>query len=335
MRSKAVEKPLKRIAVTGGGGQIAYNLLFRIASGEMLGKDQPLALHIVELPGKVDMLKGVVMELEDCGFPLLREVKIGSDLEEMFEGVNLILCVGAKPRGAGMERGDLLKENGRIFVEQGKAINRVAARGVRVFVVGNPCNTNCMIAMHHAPNVDRSHFFAMTQLDHTRARVQLALKAEVPVSAVERMTIWGNHSPTQVPDFFHATIYGRAVSEVILDQDWLRGEFMKVVQQRGTAVIAARGMSSAASAANAVIDGVKEIYGPTPQGRWFSSGVCSDRNPYGIQEGLIFSFPCATSPSGEHTIVKGLEWNEFLRNRILATERELIEERKMINDLLT
>ncbi|HEY5259828.1 MAG TPA: malate dehydrogenase, partial [Rhabdochlamydiaceae bacterium] len=267
---------MKRIAVTGGGGQIAYSILFRIASGEMLGKDEPIALHILEVPEALEALKGVVMELEDCAFPLLKEVVIGSDPKKVFAGVNIAILIGSKPRGPGMERKDLLTDNGKIFIDQGNALGEVAAEDVLIFVVGNPCNTNCLIAMHHAPKIPRDRFFAMTRLDQNRATSFLAKKAHVPVTAVQRAVIWGNHSATQVPDFMHATIHHKPVPEVIQDHKWLKEEFIPMVQKRGAAVIAARGKSSAASAANAVIDSIRSLILPTPEGEWFSVGLSSD-----------------------------------------------------------
>ena len=325
---------MKRIAVTGGGGQIAYSILFRIASGEMLGKDQPIALHILEIPDALEALKGVVMELEDCAYPLLKEVVIGSDPRKVFAGVNLAVLIGSKPRGPGMERKELLAENGKIFIDQGKALNEVAAEDVLVFVVGNPCNTNCLIAMHHAPRIPRERFFAMTRLDQNRAMAFLAKKAHVPVAAVKRAVIWGNHSATQVPDFTHATIHGKPVVEVIPDHAWLKEQFIPMVQKRGAEVIAARGKSSAASAANAAIDSIRSLMVPTPEGEWFSVGLCSDHNSYGIQKDLIFSFPCRSKGNGKVEIVSGVSWDAFMKEKILKTEKELLEERALISHLL-
>ena len=326
-------KSLQRVAVTGGAGQIAYNLLFRIASGEMLGADQPVALHILEIPQALEALKGVAMELDDCAFPLLQEVVVGSNPQEVFKDVNWALLVGAKPRGPGMERGDLLTENGKIFVSQGKALNDVASSDVKVFVVGNPCNTNAMIAMNNAPKIPRENFHAMTRLDENRAVNQLAVKAGVPLTAVTNMTIWGNHSATQVPDFYNAKINGKNVPAVISDQKWLENDFVETVQKRGAAIIAARGKSSAASAANAIVDGVKALVTATPSGEWFSTAVCTDGNPYGIQENLIFSFPCRSKGDGKYEIVAGVEWNDTLKGKIEKTEKELLEERDLVADL--
>lgn len=323
-----------RIAVTGGAGQIAYSLLFRIAAGEMMGPDQPIALHLLELPEAVEALKGVVMELQDCAFPLLHEVVFGSDPMEVFGDVDIALLVGAKPRGPGMERKELLQDNGRIFIGQGKALNRVASKNVKILVVGNPCNTNCLIAMHHAPDIPRSNFMAMTRLDQNRAAAQLANKSGQPVGAVHQVAIWGNHSATQVPDFLHATICGKPAIEVIRDRDWLEGPFVETVQKRGAAVIAARGKSSAASAANAAIDTIRDLWHHTPDGSWYSLCVCTDGNTYGLPEGLIFSMPCRSRGEGRWRIVEGVEWDDFLRSRIERTLQELQEERDCIRGLL-
>lgn len=320
--------------MTGGAGQIAYSILFRLAAGELLEKDQPIALHILELPEVIGALKGVVMELEDCAFPLLQEIKIGSDPEEVFEGVNYAFLIGAKPRGPGMERKDLLSENGKIFTSQGKALDRVAASDLLALVVGNPCNTNCLIALKHAKRLKANNFFAMTRLDQNRAVSLLAKKAHLPVTDVQKMTIWGNHSSTQVPDFLHATMQGKPVLDVIKDRKWLENEFLTLVQKRGAEVIAARGKSSAASAANAAIDTMRSLVFPTPNGDWFSCALLSDGNPYGIQEGLIFSFPCRSKGNGKIEIVKDLKWDNFLKEKIALTEKELIEERELVKGLL-
>lgn len=325
-----MSKHVKRIAVTGGAGQIAYNLLFRIASGELLGHDQPIALQILELPEALQTLDGVKKELEDGAFSLLKEILIGSDPLMIFRDVHLALLIGAKPRGPGMERGELLRENGKIFVAQGKALNEVAHSDVKVFVVGNPCNTNCLIAMTHAPRISRHNFHAMTRLDQNRAVFQLASKAQVDIEAISDLTIWGNHSSTQVPDILNAKINRQPVQSVIHDKRWLEGEFITTVQQRGASIIAARGKSSAGSAANALIDAVKAIYQPTPKNTLFSSAVISDDNPYGIAENLIFSFPCRSKGDGTYEIVKGLPWDDFLKDKIKKSELELIEERSLI-----
>jgi malate dehydrogenase len=329
-----MKKKLKRVAVTGGAGQIAYNLLFRIASGEMLGFDQPIALHILEIPQALDALAGVEMELKDCAFPLLREIHIGSDPLQLFKEVDFALLVGAKPRGPGMERKDLLTENGKIFTKQGQALNEVASPDVKVLVVGNPCNTNCLITMHNAPKIPRKNFHAMTRLDQNRAETALADKAGVPVSSVTNVTIWGNHSATQVPDFVNARIDGVPVTETITDSAWLEGDFLSGVQKRGAAIIKARGKSSAASAANAAIDHIRSLVTPTPNGQWFSSGVCTDGNPYAMQEDLVFSFPCRSKGDGNYEIVSDLPWNDFLKERIEKTEKELLEERDAVVDLI-
>jgi malate dehydrogenase len=321
-----------RIAVTGAAGQIGYALLFRIASGAMFGPNQPVILHLIEIEPALPALGGVVMELDDCAFPLLKGVVPTSSLEEGFQGVNWALLVGSVPRKAGMERKDLLGINGKIFIGQGRAIEQNAASDVRVLVVGNPCNTNCLIAMHNAPGVPRERFFAMTRLDENRAKSQLARKAGVETTAVSNVTIWGNHSATQYPDFYHARINGRAAAEVINDDGWLKGEFIATVQQRGAAIIKARGASSAASAANAVVDSVRSIIEPTPAGDWHSVCLCSDGS-YQVEPGLISSFP-VVSDGARLTVVPGLPINEFSRNRIDASVKELKEEKSMVAELL-
>lgn len=325
---------LKRIAVTGGAGQIAYSLLFRIAAGDMLGPDTPVALHILEIPEAIEALNGVRMELDDCAFPLLKEIRVTSDPKNAFEDVDYAMLVGAKPRGPGMERADLLSENGKIFIEQGRALNEVASKNAKVIVVGNPCNTNCLIAMQHAPNIPRKNFHAMTRLDHNRSISLLAKCSGSDLSQVTNMTIWGNHSSTQVPDFVNAKINNQPVEKVIRDRTWLESEFILAVQKRGSAIIGARGKSSAASAANAAIDVVRSLETPTPEGDWFSSGVCSDGNSYGIHEDLIFSFPCRSKGDGSYEIVKDVPWDDFLKEKILASEKELLEEKEMVSQLL-
>lgn len=327
-------KNIIRVAVTGGAGQLAYSLLFRIAHGDMLGCDQPIALHILELPIALAALEGVKMELEDCAFPLLKEIHIGTDPKTVFKGADYALLVGSKPRGPGMERKDLLQENGAIFIGQGRALNEVANPNVKILVVGNPCNTNCLVAMAHAPRIPKQNFHAMTRLDQNRGAAQLALKAHVPVDQVTNLAIWGNHSATQVPDFTHAKIGGKPAAEVIKDRNWLEKEYFSIVQKRGATIISARGKSSAASAASAVIDAVKAIVNPTSSGNWFSSGILSDGNPYGIQEGLIFSFPCLSKGKGDCEIVPGLNLDAFLKDKIRLTESELIEERQLISNML-
>ncbi len=329
-----MNKTVKRVAVTGSAGQIAYSLLFRIANGDLLGPDQPVALHLLDLPDFLGGLKGVAMELDDCVFPLLKEVKIGSDPEEVFGGIHYALLVGAKPRGPGMERKDLLADNGKIFVEQGKALNRAASKDVRVLVVGNPCNTNCLIAMHHAPDLPKHHFHAMTRLDQNRAVYQLAAKAGADVGEVSNVVIWGNHSSTQVPDFVNARIRGRPATDAIHDRKWLEGEFVAKIQKRGAEVIAARGKSSAASAANAAIGAMRSILFPTSPGDWFSSGVYSKGNPYEIAEDLVFSFPCRSKGKGDFEIVSGLTIDRFLKEKIALTQKELMEERDLVAHLL-
>ncbi len=313
-----------KVAVTGGAGQIAYSLLFRLASGEVFG-NQPLAIHILEIPEALGALEGVAMELQDGAFPLLEQVVLGSDPYKVFEGVDWALLVGARPRGPGMERADLLQANGKIFVEQGRALNEVASRDVKVLVVGNPCNTNCLIALHNAPDLPRENFQAMTRLDQNRATAQLALQAGVPLRGASPVIIWGNHSSTQVPDFVHATIGQKPATEV-LDRSWLEGEFFQVVQKRGAAIIKARGKSSAASAANAAIDHVKNWHGG---GELFSAACWSEGNPYDLDEGLVFSFPCDTKG-----VVPGFTWDDFLEEKIRASEAELKQERDDVGSSL-
>jgi len=324
---------MKRIAVTGAAGQIAYSLLFRLANGEVFG-NEPIALHLLDVPGTERAMEGVVMELDDCSFPLIKEVKIGSDPFQVFENIDVALLVGAKPREKGMERADLLMDNGKIFVEQGKALNDVANRDVKVVVVGNPCNTNCLIALRSAPNLNPKNFHAMMRLDQNRAQNLLAKKAGVSPEKVTCMTIWGNHSATQVPDFTNAFISGKKVLEVIKDRDWLQGEFIEGIQRRGSAVIEARGKSSAASAANALIDSLKSLYTPTAEKNWFSTAVFSDQNPYGIEKGLIFGFPCRSKGDGDYEIVQGLTWDFFIKEKIAVTQKELISERDCIKEML-
>ncbi|MFI0434675.1 MAG: malate dehydrogenase [Parachlamydiaceae bacterium] len=327
-------KPLLFIAITGGAGQIAYQLLFRIANGALFGRDQPIALRIVELPEALPALEGVKMELQDCAFPLLYSIELFSDPFEAFKDIDYAILVGAKPRGPGMERKELLEENGKIFVEQGKALDAVARQTVKVFVIGNPCNTNCLIAMSQAPRLSRKNFYAMTRLDQNRATFFLSQKAHVSVKEISRMTIWGNHSSTQVPDFFHARIGSRPVEMVIQDREWLEHDFFELIQKRGAAIIQSRGKSSAASAAQAILDAVSDTLHPTREGAWFSSSIDSIGNPYGIEEGLVFSFPCITNEKGEIVIVEGLDIHEFLKVKIQATERELLEERDLVRAII-
>ena len=321
------------VTVTGGAGQIGYALLFRIASGEMFGKDQPVRITILEIPPAVKAAEGVLMELDDCAFPLVQSMRATADLDEAFTDCNWALLVGSKPRTKGMERGDLIKENGPIFTGTGRAINEKAASDVRVAVVGNPCNTNCLIAMHSAPDVPRDRWSAMTRLDENRAKAQLAAKTGSPVTAVSNMAIWGNHSATQYPDFKHAKIGGKPAESVVGDQAWLEGDFISTVQKRGAAIIEARGSSSAASAANALIDHVRALRTKTAEGDWFSAAICSDGS-YGVEEGLITSFPCRADGKGGWEIVQGLEIDDFSRGKIDATVNELKTERDTVADLL-
>lgn len=328
-------KAVKRVAVTGGAGQIAYALLFKIANGDLYGKDQPVALHILELANFIPALEGVKMELEDCAFPLLKEVRIGSDPWQMFDQIDFAFLVGAKPRGPGMERAELLQENARIFVEQGKALNDSASRDVKVLVVGNPCNTNCLIAIHHAPNIPKENFHAMTRLDQNRAKSMLAKKAGVEVEEVKNVTIWGNHSTTQVPDYYNAKIKDKSAPDVIKEAQWFEADFIPAVQKRGATVIAARGKSSAASAANAAVDAAKSLLFPTKENDWFSSGIYTENNPYTIADNLVFSFPCRVNQEGKIEIVKDVNLNDSLKTKLKASEKELLEERTIIADLLT
>lgn len=321
-----------RVAVTGAAGQIGYSLLFRIASGAMFGPNQPVILHLIEIEPALPALGGVVMELDDCAFPLLKAVVPTANLDEGFRGVNWALLVGSIPRKAGMERKDLLGINGKIFIGQGQAIERNAAADVRVLVVGNPCNTNCLIAMNNAPKIPRDRFFAMTRLDENRAKAQLAKKASAEITAVSNVAIWGNHSATQYPDFYNAKINGRPATEVIKDEAWLKGEFISSVQQRGAAIIKARGLSSAASAANAVVDTVKSIVEPTASGEWHSVCLCSDGS-YGVEAGLISSFP-VRSDGRALQVVQNVPVNDFSRAKINATVGELKEEKSLVAELL-
>ena len=321
-----------RVAVTGAAGQIGYSLLFRIASGSMFGPNQPIILHLIEIEPALPALGGVVMELDDCAFPLLKGIVPTANLDEGFRGVNWALLVGSVPRKQGMERKDLLGINGKIFIGQGQAIQKNAAPDVRILVVGNPCNTNCLIAMNNAPQIPRDRFYAMTRLDENRAKSQLAKKAGVDVTTVTNVAIWGNHSSTQYPDFYNAKINGRAATQVITDEAWLKGEFIASVQQRGAAVLKARGLSSAASAANAVVDSVRSIVEPTATGDWHSVALCSDGS-YGTEKGLISSYPIR-SDGNKLEIVQGLPINDFSRAKIDATVNELKEERSLVSELL-
>jgi malate dehydrogenase len=320
-----------RVAVTGAAGQIGYSLLFRIASGAMLGPDQPVILQLLEITPALGALQGVVMELDDCAFPLLDRVVITDDANQAFGDANIALLVGARPRSKGMERKDLLEANGAIFTVQGQALSDNAAPDIRVLVVGNPANTNALIAMHNAPGIARERFSAMTRLDQNRAMAQLAARAGVPVTEVTNMTIWGNHSATQYPDIYRARIGGRPAAEVIGDDDWVEKEFIPTVQQRGAAIIEARGASSAASAASAAIDHVRDWMRGTSEGDWVSMGIPSDGS-YGVPEGLISSFP-VTTRDGTCQVVEGLELEEFSRTRIDASVAELGEERDAVREL--
>lgn len=321
-----------RVSVTGAAGNIGYALVFRIANGDLFGPDQPVSLRLLEIPPAMPALEGVAMELDDCAFPLLAGTDLTDDVSTGFDGTEWALLVGARPRGQGMQRKDLLEANGPIFTGQGAAINARAADGVRVVVVGNPANTNCLIAMHAAPDIPADRFSAMMRLDHNRARGQLAAKAGVPVEQVERVTIWGNHSSTQYPDAAHALIAGRPAPEAIDDDAWLRETFIPSVQERGAAIIAARGQSSAASAANALIDHVRAWHFGTPDGDWASMAVAST-GAYGTPAGVIFGYP-VTIRDGEWSVVEGLEISPFDRERLDATGAELVEERAAVEHLL-
>jgi len=322
--------PLK-VAVTGAAGQIGYSLLFRLASGSLLGPDRPIELRLLEIEPALKALEGVVMELDDCAFPLLAGVEIGSDATKIFNGVNLALLVGARPRGPGMERGDLLEANGAIFTAQGKALNEVAADDVRIGVTGNPANTNALIAMSNAPDIPKERFSALTRLDHNRAISQLARKTGAKVTDVKKMTIWGNHSATQYPDVFHAEVGGKNAAEVVNDQNWIENDFIPTVAKRGAAIIDARGASSAASAASATTDAARDWLRGSAEGDWVSMAVISDGS-YGVPEGLISSFP-VTTKDGDWTIVQGLEIDDFSRARIDKSTAELADERKAVTDL--
>jgi len=320
-----------RIAVTGAAGQIGYSLVFRIASGQLCGPSQPIILQLLEIPPAMGALEGVAMELDDCAFPLLQKIELADQAENAFEGTNIALLVGSKPRSKGMERKDLLEANGEIFTGQGEALNSKAAQDLRVLVVGNPANTNCLIAMNNAPDIPNQRFSAMTRLDHNRAITQIAHKLEIPTTDITKMTIWGNHSATQYPDLFNCKISDKSVAEVIDDQNWLENTFIPSVQQRGAAIIEARGASSAASAANAAIGHVRDWIDVTPENDWVSMAVCSDGS-YGVEEGLISSFP-VTCSNGDWEIATGLEIDDFSKMKIDASVQELSEERDTVSDL--
>jgi malate dehydrogenase len=325
-----VTTPVK-VTVTGAAGQIGYALLFRIASGQLLGPDTRVHLNLLEIPQAVKAAEGTAMELDDCAFPLLAGIDILDDPNQAFDGASIGLLVGARPRGKGMERGDLLEANGGIFRPQGQAINEHAADDIRVLVVGNPANTNALIALSNAPDVPRERFTAMMRLDHNRAISQLASKAGCDVTDIRRMTVWGNHSATQYPDLFHAEIDDRNAAEVVGDQQWIENEFIPTVAKRGAAIIEARGASSAASAANAAIDHVRDWVLGSPDGDWVSMGVPSDGS-YGVEEGIVSSFPCTTD-DGKWSIVQGLEIDDFSRSRIDASVAELVDERDAVKGL--
>ena len=324
-----MSKPV-RVTVTGAAGQIGYSIVFRIASGQLLGPERPVDLRLLEIPQAMGALEGVAMELIDCAFPLLAGLDLHDHPADAFDGTNVALLVGSRPRTKGMERAELLSSNGEIFTAQGKALNAVAADDVKVLVVGNPANTNCLIAMNNAPDIPRERFTSMMRLDHNRAIAQLAAKLAVPVTDVSNMGVWGNHSPTMYPDLFHAQVRGEQAAKVVDDMEWIESEFLPNVGKRGAAIIEARGASSAASAANAAIDHVSDWVDGT-DGGWVSMGVASDGS-YGIPEGLICGFPCMCS-GGEHTIVQGLELDEFSRARIDASVQELTGERDTVKDL--
>jgi malate dehydrogenase len=322
--------PLK-VAVTGAAGQIGYSLLFRLASGSLLGPDRPIELRLLEIEPALKALEGVVMELDDCAFPLLSAVQIGADPNKIFDGVHLALLVGARPRGPGMERGDLLEANGAIFTAQGKALNSVAADDIRIGVTGNPANTNALIAMSNAPDIPRERFSALTRLDHNRAISQQAHKTGADVTEIKKITIWGNHSATQYPDIFHAEIKGKNAAEVVNDQSWIENDFIPTVAKRGAAIIDARGASSAASAASATVDAARDWLLGSPKDDWVSMAVVSDGS-YGVPEGLISSFP-VTTKGGDWSIVTGLEIDEFSRGRIDKSTAELADEREAVTGL--
>lgn len=324
---------IKRVAVTGAAGQIGYALLPRIAAGAIFGRETRVQIQCLEITPAMGALRGVAMELMDAAFPLLAGVVCSDDPKEAFEGADLALLVGSKPRGKGMERKDLIRENGPIFTGQGNALSEVASRECRVVVVGNPCNTNCLIAQHNAPNLQKRNFSAMTRLDHNRAVAQLAEKSGRHNTDVKGVIIWGNHSNTQYPDFHSASIAGRPATEVITDHEWLQGEFISTVQERGKAIIEARGLSSAMSAASSAIDHARTLFSGTAKGEWTSMAVTSDGS-YGVPEGLICSFPVRCPGDGSYEIVQGIEVNEFGRTRIQKSIDELVEERDTVRDLL-
>ena len=323
-----------RVAVTGSAGQIGYSLLFRLVSGEAFGPDQPVILQALEIPQALDALHGVVMELEDSAYPLLYDIIATDDPAVAFKDANWAILVGGKPRGKGMERADVIKDNAPIFVAQGRAINDQAADDIRVLVVANPCNTNALIAQRSAPDVPTERWMSMTRLDENRAKTQIASKAGVRVSAVTQLGVWGNHSPSMYPDFENALIDGKPALDVIPEREWFEGDFLKTVQQRGKTIINARGKSSAASAANAAVNHIQSTLKPTPEGNWFSGALLSDGNPYGIPEGLIFSFPLRVTAAGQVEIVSGLSISDYARGKLGTTTDELLAEREAVADLL-
>lgn len=323
-----------RVAVTGGAGQIGYSLLFRLANGETFGADQPIILQILEITPALDALKGVVMELNDCAFPLVHDIIATDDPNVAFKDVNWALLVGSRPRTADMQRADLLTANGGIFVGQGKALNDHAANDVRILVVGNPCNTNAFVGMKNSPDIPNDRWFAMTRLDENRAKSQIAEKAGVKVAEVSNLAVWGNHSATQFPNFEHALVNGQPALDVVNDREWFENDFLKTVQGRGKAIIEARGKSSAASAASAAIDTVRSIINPTPDGDWFSVAVYSAGNPYGVDEDLIYSFPMRTKADGSLEYVSGLDISDYAQEKIKATEAELQSERTDVASMI-
>ncbi len=320
-----------RVAVTGAAGQIGYAILFRIASGQLLGPDTPVHLSLLEIPAALKAVEGTAMEIDDCAFPLVAGVDITDDPNKAFDGASVALLIGARPRSKGMERSDLLEANGGIFKPQGKALNDHAASDIKVLVVGNPANTNCLIAKSHAPDIPAERFTSMMRLDHNRAIAQLAAKAGARVSDITNMTVWGNHSPTQYPDIFHAKVKGKNAADVVSDQEWLENDFLPTVQKRGATVIEARGASSAASAANAAVDHVRDWVMGTAEGDWVSMGIPSDGS-YGVDEGVIFGFP-VTCSGGSYEIVQGLDLNDFSKSRLDVTVNELQDERETVKQL--
>jgi malate dehydrogenase len=325
-------KQVVKVAVTGAAGQIGYSLLFRLASGEVFGSETQVHLSLLELPAAIKAAEGTAMEIEDCGFPTLAGINISDSAETAFDGIHWALFVGSKPRGPGMERNDLIRDNGPIFVSQGRALSR-AAKDVRIVTVGNPCNTNALIAQHNCRDIPATHFTAMTMLDENRAKAQLAKKANCNVGDIN-IAIWGNHSSTMYPDFENGTVDGKKITSIISDRAWLEGDFMKTVQQRGATIIAARGKSSAASAASACIDHMWRLMRPTSAGKYFSCAVPSDGNSYGVPAGLIFSFPCRSLGGGKYEIVKDIPISDYSRKKIEETTKELLAEREVVKELL-